>query len=384
MTFEELVNFENKNNVWDIKFLEYPLWIHCRESLVSTGMLVDRKVKVPSIINMLKSFFQTIMFLFQQKNYDKVFFLMERAELLEIYNIEKNNKKILFLNPEQEKFYDKEDYISSDFFNLLRFVSRKVAFRIFKKRYHKTVNYLNKIGCTQEIHKYIQVAMGDALFLKFLSLVLSSKNDKIYTGSVIPIGEKFINRLNSFEVQHGVIYAQHIGYIGLPKIKNTLLLYSTRYEEMMKNNGYFGKIEINEYKKDFFEKNSTRYFPIVIYTQPALLMQEGINEFFKIIQPTNCYIQKHPKDYFDYDIEKKYFVSATIPSEVAYPIMYTSSIIENFTLYHRNCYIYNFLNSKTIKKDLEIYMLGTNSVIIVKNNLNNLYLYIQKEIISVM
>jgi hypothetical protein len=224
------------------------------------------------------------------------------------------------------------------------------------------------------VERYIKDAFGDALFLKFLSIIISNKNQKIYTGAVIPIGEKFINTLNSYEVQHGVIYPMHIGYIGIPKVKNTLILYSKRYENILYKEGYIGKLEVNNYKKSFFEKTSNRHFPMVIYTQPLFEMQKKIHDFFKEYHPINVFIQRHPKDYFLYDIASKYFVSATTPFEVQYPIMYLSSVMENFTDYDKNCY---FLDLKSMDIDvssfIDIYTQGSKSKIFVKSTLKEIY-----------
>lgn len=380
LSMKELIAFEKKYNLWKYKLFDYPLWIHCREPLINTGIMADRKINRPKITRMLKSFFQTIKFLVTQNKYDKVFFLMERAELLEIYYQDKSSRKLLFLNPEQEKVYEGDDYISSDFFSLLRFLSRKVAFMIFRKQYSETIEYLNQIDCDQKLYKYIKIAMGDALFLKFLSLVLSKKSKKLYTGAVIPMGEKFVNALNSYEVQHGVIHPAHIGYIGLPEVKNSLILYSKRYETIMRNYGYQGKLVIDDYKKSFFEKDIKRHFPIVIYTQPILDMQEGVNEFIKEYQPTNLFIQKHPKDYFPYEIDAGYFVTATTPFEVEYPILYSSSIIENFILYGKKCYIYDLKYPDAKLKDfLTIYTMDLKSKMIIMGSLSEIYEKIKRE-----
>lgn len=370
MTFDELLNFEIKYKLWEHKLFDYPLWIHCREPLLGTAMMAERKIRRPSLWGMVKSFILTMKFLLTQYRYDKVFFLMERAELLEVYIQEKNPKKILFLNPEQESVYSGDDYVSSNFFSLLRFIGRKTAYLIFYRKYKKLVNKVEDLS----LNGYIKDALGDALFLKFLSLILSKRNEKIYTGAVVPIGEKFVDSLNSIEVQHGVIYSEHIGYIGVPKVKNRLMLYAKRYEEILHQAGYGGRLLIDNYKKSFFEKKSTRDFPVVIYTQPLLEMQQAVEYFFKQYNPKEVFIQKHPKDYFDYDIESKYFVTATTPFEVKYPIMYVSSVMENFTNYDKNCYLYN-LNSLDIDIDnfIEIYTQGSLSEVIVKDSLGEIY-----------
>ena len=377
ISFKELIAFEKKYNLWKYKLFDYPLWIHCREPLVNSTMKIDRRIKTPTIIGIFKSFFQTMKFLLLQYKYEKVFFLMERAELLEIYKKD-DSKKLLFLNPEQEKVYEGDDYISSDFFSLLRFLSRKIAYIIFRKKYQSVINDLEKISCEPKLNEYIKVAMGDALFLKFLSLVLLKKYKKYYSGAVIPMGEKFVNKLNSYEVQHGVIHPVHVGYMNIPEVKNTLILYSKNYEKIMRLNHYAGKIIIDNYKKTFFEKTTNRYFNIVIYTQPALEMQEGIKSFISTYKPDNFFIQKHPKDYFNYNIDSTYFVTETIPNEVGYPIMYTSSIIENFILYDKKCYIYNLKNvDLDLNSFLSIYTMEINSKMIIMDSLNEIYEHIK-------
>jgi len=382
LSFEELIVFEHEYDVWELTLFGYPLWIHCREPLLAGGMMTERKIMRPKSVDMMKSFLKTMKFLFTQKKYDKVFFLMERTELLEIYKREKSANKLLFLNHEQERVYKETDYIGSEFFNLLRFISRKVAYRIFRKKYKESMGYLKNIEFNIKLDKYIKNALGDALFLQFLSLILSRKSQKYYTGSVIPMGEKFLNRLNTYEVQHGVIHSNHVGYIGLPEVKNNLIIYSSRYRALLEKHGYRGPLVLNEYKKTFFEKKTKRHFPIVIYTQPTLEMQEEVSRFMKHHVRKNVFIQRHPKDYYNYDIESYYFVTGTTPSEVGHPIMYISSVIENFTLYDRTCYIFD-LDYPSIDLDnfLKIYTVDSRSDIIIMKSLDNIYQKISGELV---
>jgi hypothetical protein len=374
LSIKQLILFENKYSLWDYKLFGYPLWIHCREPLLESAIMAERKMPKVQISVMFKSFVQTVKFLFSQKKYDNVYFLMERAELLEIYSQDKSVKKLLFLNPEQEKIYEDDDYISSDFFSLLRFISRKIAFILFWKRYKEVSKAFSFIDDSGSLTPYIKVALGDALFLKFLSFVLDKKSKKFYTGAVIPMGEKFINALNSYEVQHGVIHPSHTGYVGLPEVKNSLILYSKRYEHVLKENGYRGNFIVQDYKKTFFEKKVERNFFILIYTQPDENMQQGINNFFKKYKPSDVFIQKHPKDYYDYNIEEKYFVNATTPFEVKYPIFFTSSVMENFTIYDKKCYIYDLkYPSFNLIEFLNIYTRGSSSEVIILESLDEIY-----------
>jgi len=379
LTFSELRVIEKKYSLWEHTLLGYPLWIHCREPLCTCAIMATRKITYPTVFEMFKSVYMTIKFLFSQKRYSRVYFLMERAEILEIYRTDNTHNKLLFLNREQENVYEKNDYISSDFFNVLRLLSRKIAYILFYKKYRDLMKKLKLIGYDEVLNSYVKTALGEAFFLKFLSLVLSQDIEKYYSGCIIPPGEKFLNRLNSNEVQHGVIHSEHIGYIGVPEVKNNLVLYAQRYKEVLNKLGYKGNLIIIEYKKSFFLRETKRFFPIVIYTQPLLKMQEGINHFFQHYKPRGVYIQKHPKDYFEYDIPAHYFVTATIPKEVGAPIVYTSSIIENFTLYDRTCYIYDISEGEfDLVQFLKIYTEGSSSKLVVKTDIKEIYKLIQK------
>ena len=382
LSFDALAALEKKYALWEYRLFDYPLWIHCREPLLEDGIMADRKMTYPAVLSMLKSFFQTVKFLLSQNQYDTVYFLMERAEILQIYKQENSKRKILFLNREQERAYEEKDYISSDFFNLLRFISRKTAYLIYRKKYRLVMQQLDRIGYGDMLDSYIRTAMGDAFFLKILSFLLRKGTKKFYSGCVIPIGEKFVNRLNSYEVQHGVIYPEHIGYAEIPEVRNTLVLYSERYRGILQQSGYRGKLLVHDFKKSFFERESSRHFPIVIYTQPLRQMQEGINQFLKKYQPKDVYIQKHPKDYFDYDIASRFLVTATTPHEVSCPIVYTSSIVENFALYDRKCYIYDVAHAEfDLMAFLKIYTEGSKAELIVRKSLDEIYDEIKKEIL---
>ena len=375
LSFNELLTFEKENSIWEYTLFSYPLWIHCREPLLSTAINIDRRLVYPTVYEMFKSFIGTISFLMTQNKYDKVFFLMERTEILEIYKQDKSRRKILFLNKEQEKVCTEENYISSDFFNLFRLLSRKFSYVFFYYKYFKMRKMLKQKGCNKLLKRYIKIAIGDAVFLKLLSFVLSKKNKKIYSGSVIPMGEKFINVLNSFEVQHGVIYSEHIGYIGLPEVKNTLILYHERYEKLLRKQNYVGKLYIYNYKIDFLNQKTNRYFNIVIYTQPIEYMQKSIQDFFEKYKPKDVFIQRHPKDYYDYKINSSLYVIGTVPSEVKYPILYTSSVIENFTFFNRDCYIFNLQRKNVdLPSFLQIYTDGTNAKMIIEDSLSQIYM----------
>ena len=360
-TMEELITLEQREEVWKENFLGYPLWIHFREDLIKNGIKADRKMYIPSLFSMLKSMYSTFVFLvFQQHTKPHTYFLMERAELLESYIHDDIDNKVLFLNPEQEQHYTGK-YISADFFNLMRYLSRKSAFFLAPFKYRYFVDRFDRgLLDMPEIQRNVQNAMGDALFLYLLDKLLRSDYKKFYSGCVIPIGEKFLNRLNSVEIQHGIIHEEHVGYIGIPSVKNTLMLYHDKYAVLLKNKGYQGNIVINPYKNVFFERESSRYFPIVIYTQPLAEMQEALKAFFLHYKgEKDIYIQKHPKDYAEYSIEKKYIIHSSTPNEVAFPIFFTSSAIENFTLFNRDCYIWNV--SQKIKSDdiLKIFLIGS-------------------------
>jgi hypothetical protein len=168
--------------------------------------------------------------------------------------------------------------------------------------------------------------------------------------------------------------------MGIPKVHNRLMVYHKAYKKTMQKHGYTGEILVNEFKRDFLEKTVERKFPIVIYTQPILKMQEGIERFLKSCCPKNVYIQKHPKDYFDYSIDKQFLVTGTSPGEVDYPIVYTSTIVENFLITHKKCYIYNVKHADfDLKGFLQIYNHDGSGELVIHDTLEVLYEIIMKE-----
>jgi len=190
---DELIILEETKKVWKENFLGYPLWIHFREDLIKNGIKADRRISIPSLFSMLKSMYATFVFLvFRQHTKPHTYFLMERAELLEAYIHDNSDNKVLFLNPEQEHHYT-EKYISADFFNLIRYLSRKSVFFLVPFKYKYFVDrFDNGLLDIAEIQRNVQNAMGDALFLYLLGKILRSDYKKFYSGCVIPIGEKFL------------------------------------------------------------------------------------------------------------------------------------------------------------------------------------------------
>jgi len=381
-----LINVEQSQHVWDETFFGYPLWIHFREDLIKGGIKADRRIKKPSLFQMLKSMRQTLFFLlFEQQRKPKTYFLMERAELLEVYRNDPSENKVLFLNFEQGHGYDGV-FISADFFNLIRYISRKCTFVFVYFSYRHSVDFFSNGLLDRAVVKTnVQNAMGDAFFLFILSKLLRQDYRKCYSGCIIPIGEKFLNRLNSIEVQHGIIHKEHVGYIGIPSVKNDLMLYHEKYKTILIENGYVGNLFVDSYKKIFFERKSSRYFPIVIYTQPLKEMQDKLKKFLTNYRgEMDIYIQKHPKDYVNYPLDKQYIVHATTPNEVGFPVFYTSSVIENFTLANRNCYIWKLSAVINMDDVLEIFLKGSSSNVYISEDIEVLVKTIDSHRVKMM
>ena len=379
LSMQDLISLEENQCLWNITFLEYPLWIHFREDLIANGIKADRKIAIPAIKHIISSTFQTLKFIiYTQHTRPTTYFLMERTELLESFKQEIATNKVLFLNHEQEHLYH-DSYIRADFLNAIRFICRRITYILFYFYYLKAYSYFQNTPLKEtEIKQNIKNSMGDAFFLKLLSKIFRRDYPKYYSGCIIPIGEKFINRLNTFEVQHGIIQPSHVGYIGLPMVKNALLLYDKRYEVLLREHNYQGTLFINPYKKKFLETKSTRYFPIVIYTQPLQEMQEALINFLtENKNHKNIYIQKHPKDYALYPIEHIHIVNSTMPCEVGSPIFYTSSVIENYTLSNRTCYIWLVSTLIDVHKILNIFLIGSSSKFIEDTSLKQLMASIQ-------
>jgi hypothetical protein len=64
-------------------------------------------------------------------------------------------------------------------------------------------------------------------------------------------------------------------------------------------------------------------------------MQKAVETFMKKQSSKEIYIQKHPKDYAEYPIAQQYIIYSSTPKEVTFPVFFTSSVIENFTLFNR-------------------------------------------------
>lgn len=377
-TIETLIEKEKLYKLWEITFFGYPLWVHCRDGLSKGSIHIGFKQNKPKIKDLLISTYKTFKFFVRQKKYKKVYFLADRMELLESYREDNEQKKILFIHFEKIKRNRNIDieYISADFLNVIRFIFRKSVYLFFFKVYKKSLRSCRGLCSNQQI----KIAMGDALFLRFLSLCFDSHIEKYYAVAVIPPGEKFLNRLNSFEIQHGVIHKNHVGYMGIPEVKNTLIVYHQNYKKLLCNEKYMGKLNLIEYKKTFLQKTSSRIFCAVIYTQPIIGMQKAIESFFTINNPENIWIQRHPKDTYCYNISEKYFVEDTIPNEVDYPICYTSTIIENFLIMGKNCLIYDIEDKEiNIHSVLSVYIQDNSVKLIYFNSLNKIDKYIKEE-----
>lgn len=375
LSFRELCEFEQMNNLWNLKFYGYPIWIHFREDLFANALPADRRLDLPSPCEMIKSAFLSLAFLFNQKKYKHIYMLMDREDLLQIYLKDPIREKILFLNREAASINYTGDYISSDFFNIFRFISRKITWLIFYSKYKKVWKILCGAGVENKYNKNLKVAMGDAFFLYTIKKFFQGDKKIFYSGCIVPIGEKFLNRLNSVEVQHGVIHGSHVGYIGIPKVRNELLLYGNNYLSLLKNFGYQGRISVLEYKEEWLKKTTSREYPIVFYTQPLPRMQMDLNKFLQRHKPSNFFIQRHPKDYFEYEISSRYFVKNTLPNEVKFPVFYNSSVIENFTTIGKTCHIIDYSkNRNDLIEILDIYQHGTESEYQFYNSIEEFYL----------
>jgi len=373
-TLKKLIMFEKENNLWGLSYLDYPIWIYFREDISKASISIKKYLYIPTVKTILKSGYHTIMFLLMQKKYKKVYFLANRVELLEVYKQDKEKDKILFLFNETDIDLDNLDYIDASFLNVIRYLFRKVTYIFSPLSYIKFSRKMLSIGYDKSRFNKIKIAMGDAAFLKILSFILNSKLKYIYSGAVIPAGERFLNRLNSYEVQHGVIHVNHVGYIGIPEVKNTFIVYSKEDQSLLEREGYKGRIIVDEYKKSFLSEQTDRCFFIVIYTQPIPRLRESIEKFCKSKNPKDICIQKHPRDHYHYDLDEDFFVRDTRPSEVKFPICYSSTIIENFMYIEKDCFIYDIKDSNIELEDvLNVYKKDNNAQMLRYDNLEDIY-----------
>lgn len=341
MTPEQLVEFETRHNLWTMSCLDYPIWMNLRPSFVDDVVIVPPQSRKIYPFRIIKSFLKLLMFFVTKPRYDQIFFLACRRDLLEFYRHKRNDRSLLFVNFENDRACDEFPHISCDALNIIRFLCRIVAGRVLGKNKAEIQAKFKKQTNLELSASNVNAALGDAIYYKILQFIFGEKSRKFYSVAVVPLGEKLRNRLNSFEVQHGIISEKNFSYIGVPGIRNTLIVYDKAFEDLLRARAYSGSIVVDEYKKIFLMRSTNRHFPVVIYTQPIEKFQVQIKSYMNSFATDGVFIQKHPRDVFDYDLPSEKFVTDTLPGEVDSPVLFCSSVIEDYLLLQKKVFLYD-------------------------------------------
>ncbi|WP_063669837.1 hypothetical protein [Aliivibrio fischeri] len=345
-TFTELKFDESKLGLWDIKFNEIPVWHFLREDYTVSTNPVPQKLRFPGVVSLIMSIFFIIKYIVLSKK--DLIFILDRQDLRDFVKIKPDANVLLHSESHKQK------YNNVSILNVFRFVLRKTCWIFFLKRRARIVNKFIDLGVEKiNVKRAVNNLIGDYAYNKSLSLFIGNSRCVYYSGCG-PAGiEKYMNAMNSFEIQHGVIHRNHPGYSSVPYVKNGLIVYSKIYKDLLRSLNYGAKIESYNFKTSMVEKkDATIKFDVVIYTQPISFYCEFIDEILtKSKYRNNILIKRHPRDEYDY-IHSAVYVDEVHPSEVRLGVFYTTTVIEDYLGCKRNVVIY--MNNKT-DYDVESY-----------------------------
>jgi len=203
---------------------------------------------------------------------------------------------------------------------------RKLSWRFVRSEYDDVCRFLDSKGI--ESRKYesdIKTAIGDYFYNYFISFFVRGR--VYYTNCLIPKIERYMGLMDSVEIQHGVIHEEHMDYANIESkyIKNSLLVWSSQWEERLKSIGYGGELIVANHDYISIDDRVERS-GITIFTT----VDEGYSckvDAFKGSFPVR--LQKHPRDYFSYTNNR--FVEVVAGEKLtAYAICHDTTLIYYF------------------------------------------------------
>jgi hypothetical protein len=303
---------------------------------------VPIKTRVPGFFALVSSFLALLRIRLTKPS--RLYFLTDRKDLLDFIHHNESKEHIgkfeVFVHQENG---EKRKYWSCDFLNGMRFFFRMFGWMILFFEYRRLVKN-NPAECLTkfELQKAVRLAIGDAVYNRFLKIFIPTNVEVYYSGCGVPGVEKYMSLHNSFEIQHGVIHRCHPGYIALPQVNNTLIVYNEMYADLLRTCGYVGRLAVECFKQNCVYRTPRIKYPIVIHTQPIEEWCEFVEELLSSAYLQGAiYVKKHPRDYYDYGVGNGSFISDNHPSEVGVGVFYTTSIIEDFILCKRPVVMYD-------------------------------------------
>lgn len=288
---------------WDIDFRGISIWGYFRAFHNDK----EQTRYKPRLRFGFSDIFGLLSFIFLPFSNKEAVFICGRKDLLEfVSHYFSKGSYILFIRDEKIKG-------NVFFIEALRYFFRVFCPYFFLKERSELVNKVIKVTGKDEssVTEIVDNVIGDYFFNKFISCLLASKQ-VYYTGCVVPPLERYMGLMSSCEIQHGIIYKGHLDYTDIPKeiINNKLLLWSKDWEPVIRGCNYGGNVIYGAYSvvNLFKEQECEELFDVIIYTTVNEEFSSKVNSFYKKYGGLcRVAVQKHPRDYYGYEIPNSVF-----------------------------------------------------------------------------
>lgn len=348
LTLEELIQLEGRYGFWRITLFDYPLWSNIRPHFVANAILLPPPIKKVQLRAIISGLFDlaslAIKSIFNRRVFPRVWvFIPNRIDQTEAIKYIVHEEKIVFLTFETDQ-PTRLTHIRAELFFAIRVFLRIFPSRLFLVFIISKMRMV-EIALNKPIERSIlRDAIGDALFCKLLWFIAEALDLKIiYSTTLIPPGAKLEKKLahRLVELQHGIIHPQHFGYVGLPESHQTIIVYNSKYENFLRSIKFSTKIQTIEFKTWRQTKCPHVLFPVVIFTQPNELVQNQISYALKNFSDLPIYLQRHPRDWYYYEIDESRFIQVSKLHEVAFPVLHSTTLIEDFLMAGKQIWLFS-------------------------------------------
>ncbi|KAA0014609.1 hypothetical protein F0A17_02905 [Billgrantia pellis] len=319
---EKVIKLEDNCHLWEVKYRGIPVWSYIRGVYFSQYLPYKAKVKFSTADIFAFFTFLTMRF----RNVKVVFFLPAREDVIsyqkDVVCAFKISNPITFIRAEGGETGN------VFFIELLRFIFRKISFLFCYSEYKRLRSEVwSELSFDPSIP--LRNFLGDYYFLKLIVFFLKGKK-VYYTNCVVPQVERFENSLDSCELQHGVIHSEHLDYSYVPYVKNSVIVYSEHYLNVLEKIKFSGKAVVvrkSVYKNDIF-------FDCIIFTTINLKYCSLVDELFKSLNShdliSRLYVKKHPRDNYAYQfLKKEKILLKASPLDAKIAILPDTSLIIN-------------------------------------------------------
>lgn len=258
-----------------------------------------------------------------------VIFISARNDLISLLNQEpflSDNKKLIFL---REDGHGQSGNVF--FIETIRFIFRQFSPYVFLSVFRDVESQLAELKLDIFQHRNnIKSAVGDYYFNKAISFFLKGKN--IYFSiCVIPKIERTQALHLTTEIQHGVIHSLHPCYADIPHgvFNIPLMCWGEGWREKIRSSGFRGNLVVGPSPK-LKTTNSYSSNSICFFTTINNEISHRILDTLPKLTGSKVFIQKHPRDYFLYNICAFHNVKmrkGTSPIAYTVPIMHDSTLI---------------------------------------------------------